>query len=173
MMPRWGCTCQAATPTQRHRCLFSAKLGRAVGSVHSGTPPQVSHTQRHLPATPRTEDQRYGGRSCSVSTLLGIDAPKRVEATIVEATQEGIALAELVREAQSAAAVAKQQLEQQLEGDKSMNYSLLIALGLLFLAASFLVTHSTGRTALVVLSCVAFLVAVILTVAGPAGVPGG
>lgn len=59
-------------------------------------------------------------------------------------------------------------------GDKSMNYyPLLIALGLLFLAASFLVTHRTGRIVLVVLSCVAFLVAAILTVVGTAGVPGG
>ncbi|MBV9143035.1 MAG: hypothetical protein JO115_19340 [Pseudonocardiales bacterium] len=49
-------------------------------------------------------------------------------------------------------------------------YPLLIALGLLFLAASFLVTHSTGRLVLVVLSCVAFLVAVIVTFVGvPAG----
>lgn len=54
-----------------------------------------------------------------------------------------------------------------------MNYPLMIALGLLFLAASFLMTHSTGRIALVVLSCVAFLVAVILTFVGTAGVPGG
>jgi hypothetical protein len=54
-----------------------------------------------------------------------------------------------------------------------MSYSLLIALGLLFLAASFLVTHSTGRIALVVLACVAFLIAVILTLGGSAGVPGG
>lgn len=53
-----------------------------------------------------------------------------------------------------------------------LNYSLLIALGLLFLAASFLVTHSTARTALVVLSCVAFLIAVILTLTGTTGVPG-
>ena len=53
------------------------------------------------------------------------------------------------------------------------SYPLLIALGLLFLAASALVTHSTGRTALVVVSCVAFLVAAIVTVVGPAGVPGG
>lgn len=52
-------------------------------------------------------------------------------------------------------------------------YSLLIALGLLFLAASFLVGHSTGRTILVVLSCVAFLIAAIVTVVGTAGVPGG
>lgn len=51
-----------------------------------------------------------------------------------------------------------------------MNYSLMIALGLLFLAVSFLVTHSTGRIALVVLSCVAFLIAVILTFGGAAGV---
>ena len=35
-----------------------------------------------------------------------------------------------------------------------MNYPLMIALGLLFLAASFLVTHLPARTALVVLSCV-------------------
>ena len=54
-----------------------------------------------------------------------------------------------------------------------MNYSLLIALGLLFLAASFLVTHSTGRIALVVLSCVAFLIAVVLTLGGAAGVSSG
>ena len=54
-----------------------------------------------------------------------------------------------------------------------LSYSLLIALGLLFLAASFLVTHSTARTALVVLACVAFLIAVILTCAGTAGVPSG
>jgi hypothetical protein len=52
-------------------------------------------------------------------------------------------------------------------------YQLLIALGLLFLAASFLVTHRTGRIALVVLACVAFLMAAILTVVGTAGVPGG
>ena len=53
-----------------------------------------------------------------------------------------------------------------------MNYPLMIAVGLLFLAANSLVTHSTGRTALVVLSCVAFLIAVILTFVGTAGVPG-
>ena len=58
------------------------------------------------------------------------------------------------------------------EGVSTMSYPLLIALGLLFLAASFLVTHSTARTALVVLSCVAFLIAVILTLVGPGGVPG-
>jgi hypothetical protein len=54
-----------------------------------------------------------------------------------------------------------------------MNYPLMIALGLLFLAASFLVTYSTTRIVLVVLSCVAFLIAVILTLVGTAGVPGG
>ena len=52
-------------------------------------------------------------------------------------------------------------------------YPLLIAFGLLFLAASFLVTHRTGRIALVVLACVAFLIAAILTVVGTAGMPGG
>ncbi len=52
-------------------------------------------------------------------------------------------------------------------------YALLIALGLLFLAASSLVMQRTGRTVLVVLSCVAFLMAAILTVVGTAGVPGG
>jgi hypothetical protein len=53
-----------------------------------------------------------------------------------------------------------------------MSYPLMIALGLLFLAASFLVTHSTARTVLVVLSCVVFLIAVILTFVGTVGVPG-
>ncbi|MBV8997111.1 MAG: hypothetical protein JO287_26230 [Pseudonocardiales bacterium] len=52
-------------------------------------------------------------------------------------------------------------------------YPLLIALGLLFLAASFLVIHRTARIALVVLACAAFLIAAILTVVGTAGVPGG
>jgi hypothetical protein len=42
--------------------------------------------------------------------LLGVDAPERVEATVTEVTQEDIALAELVREAQAAAAVAEAQL---------------------------------------------------------------
>jgi hypothetical protein len=53
-----------------------------------------------------------------------------------------------------------------------MNYPLMIALGLLLLAVSSLVTHSTARTALVVLACVAFLIAVILTLVGTTGVPG-
>jgi hypothetical protein len=94
-----------------------------------------------------------------------------VEVIVTEVTQEDIALAALVREAQAAAAVARAKAKR---GDKSMNYyQLLIALGLLFLAASFLVTHRTARIALVVLSCVAFLVAALLTVVGTAGVPGG
>jgi AcrR family transcriptional regulator len=42
--------------------------------------------------------------------LLGIDAPQQVQATVTQVTQEDIALAELVREAQAAAAVAEQQL---------------------------------------------------------------
>lgn len=44
--------------------------------------------------------------------LLGIDAPERVEATVTEITQEDIALAELVAEAQAAASVAEQQLRE-------------------------------------------------------------
>lgn len=44
--------------------------------------------------------------------LLGIDAPEKVEATVTEVTQEDIALAELVREAQAAAAVAEQRLRE-------------------------------------------------------------
>lgn len=42
--------------------------------------------------------------------LLGIDAPQQVEATVTEVTQEDVALAELVREARAAAAVAEAQL---------------------------------------------------------------
>jgi hypothetical protein len=63
--------------------------------------------------------------------------------------------------------------EQGVRGDRFMNYPLMIALGLLFLAASSLVTYSTARIALIVLSCVAFLIAVILTLVGTAGMPGG
>lgn len=44
--------------------------------------------------------------------LLGIDAPERVEATVTEVTQEDIALAELVAEAQAAASVTEQQLRE-------------------------------------------------------------
>lgn len=44
------------------------------------------------------------------SKLLGIDAPEKIEATVTEVTQEDLALAELVREAQAAAAVAEAQL---------------------------------------------------------------
>ncbi|MBV9031513.1 MAG: hypothetical protein JO364_14665 [Pseudonocardiales bacterium] len=49
---------------------------------------------------------------------------------------------------------------------------MMIALGLLFSAVSLLVTHSTARTVLVVLSCVAFVIAVILTLVGTVGMPG-
>ncbi len=42
--------------------------------------------------------------------LLGVDAPVQVEATVTEVTQEDLALAELVREAQMAAAVTEQQI---------------------------------------------------------------
>jgi DNA-binding Lrp family transcriptional regulator len=44
--------------------------------------------------------------------LLGIDAPEKVEAVITEVTQEDIALGELVREAQAAAAVSEQRLRE-------------------------------------------------------------
>jgi hypothetical protein len=45
--------------------------------------------------------------------LLGIDAPQQLEATVHEVTQTDVALAELVREAQAAAAVAEAQLRDQ------------------------------------------------------------
>lgn len=44
--------------------------------------------------------------------LLGIDAPQQVEATVVQVTQEDLALAELVREAQAAAAVEESRLRE-------------------------------------------------------------
>lgn len=42
--------------------------------------------------------------------LLGVDAPERVEATVHEVSATDVALAELVREAQAAAAVTEAQL---------------------------------------------------------------
>lgn len=42
--------------------------------------------------------------------LLGIDAPEKVEAIVTQVTQEDLALAELVREANAAAAVAEARL---------------------------------------------------------------
>ncbi|MDQ4030977.1 MAG: hypothetical protein M3332_01380 [Actinomycetota bacterium] len=80
--------------------------------------------------------------------------------------QQDVVFAELVRQAQRTAAVA----EQELRGERSMSYLLLIALGLLFLSASFLISQSTARTALVALACFAFLIAVILTIVGTVGV---
>jgi hypothetical protein len=80
--------------------------------------------------------------------------------------QQDVVFAELVRQAQRTAAVA----EQELRGERSMSYLLLIALGLLFLSASFLISQSTVRTALVALACFAFLIAVILTIVGTVGV---
>jgi hypothetical protein len=41
--------------------------------------------------------------------LLGVDAPKRVEATVTEVAEEDIVLGALVPEAQAAAAVAEGQ----------------------------------------------------------------
>ncbi|HEU0128486.1 MAG TPA: hypothetical protein VFQ48_07765 [Pseudonocardiaceae bacterium] len=48
-----------------------------------------------------------------------------------------------------------------------MSYLLLLALGLLFLSASFLISQSTVRTALAVLACFAFLIVVSV----PCGTP--
>jgi hypothetical protein len=52
-----------------------------------------------------------------------------------------------------------------------MNYALLIALGLLFLATSFIPPHPTHKLVFVVLSCVMFLLAAVasLTDAGVFG----
>jgi hypothetical protein len=47
--------------------------------------------------------------------LTGANAPERVEATVTEITQQDLALAELVREAQAAAAVAEHQLREGAE----------------------------------------------------------
>jgi AcrR family transcriptional regulator len=44
--------------------------------------------------------------------LLGMDAPEKVDATIHEVTQEDLAVAELVREAQAAAAVEVQRVQE-------------------------------------------------------------
>lgn len=46
--------------------------------------------------------------------LLGIDAPQRVEATVTEVTQEDIALAELVAEANAKAAIEEAALRDSL-----------------------------------------------------------
>lgn len=47
-----------------------------------------------------------------------------------------------------------------------MNYPLLVALGLLFLAISFLLTHPNGRIAVVVLAGVMFLLATVTAATG-------
>ena len=101
--------------------------------------------------------------------LLEINAPEKVEATVTEISQEDVALAELVREDQGFGCSGRATTQR----GNTMSYLLLIALGLLFLAASFLVTHVTGRLVLLALSCVAFLIAAILTIVGTVGVATG
>lgn len=49
--------------------------------------------------------------------LLGLNAPQQIEATVVQVTQEDIALAELVSEANAAAALAEQRLRTSAEVD--------------------------------------------------------
>lgn len=50
-----------------------------------------------------------------------------------------------------------------------MSYALVLALGLLFLAVSFLLTHQVSRIAAVVLAAVLFLLAAIIDVFGTGG----
>ena len=47
-----------------------------------------------------------------IARLMGTDVPQQVKATVAQVTQEDIALAELVRKAQTAAAVAEAQLRE-------------------------------------------------------------
>lgn len=54
-----------------------------------------------------------------------------------------------------------------------MNYALLVALGLLFLAVSFLVTHVNGRIIAVVLAAVMFLLAAVAALLGTGALTGG
>ncbi|MGH7743486.1 MAG: hypothetical protein ACREQ5_01510 [Candidatus Dormibacteria bacterium] len=54
-----------------------------------------------------------------------------------------------------------------------MNYALLVALGLLFLAVSFLVVHPTGRIIAVVLAAVMFLLASVAALLGAGVLTGG
>ncbi|WP_297699622.1 hypothetical protein [Mycobacterium sp.] len=61
-----------------------------------------SRLARNIEVLVKVEERR--------AKLLGVDAPERVEATVTEVTQEDLALAELVREAQAAAAVQEAQL---------------------------------------------------------------
>lgn len=49
--------------------------------------------------------------------LLGLNAPQQIEATVVQVTQEDLALAELVNEANAAAALAEQRLRQAADAD--------------------------------------------------------
>jgi hypothetical protein len=56
-----------------------------------------------------------GTPGSTVDLHVRVDAPERVEVTVVEISQEDVALAELVREAQVAAAMAEQQLREGAE----------------------------------------------------------
>lgn len=67
---------------------------------------QAGRLARNVEVLVKVEERR--------AKLLGVDAPERVEAIVTEVTQEDIALAELVREAQAASAVAEQQLREGL-----------------------------------------------------------
>jgi hypothetical protein len=126
----------------------------------------------HLVAARRWADEHPRNASTRFAipvTCITHGGPAGITTTEEKDRQQDVALAELVREAQTVAAVA----EQELRGERSMSYLLLIALGLLFLSASFLISQSTARTALVALACFAFLIAVILTIVGTVGVSVG
>jgi hypothetical protein len=60
---------------------------------------QAGRLARNIEVLVKVEERR--------AKLLGVDAPERVEATVHEVSATDVALAELVREAQAAAAVAE------------------------------------------------------------------
>jgi hypothetical protein len=88
------------------RAVMVDRLDLCIEKLHEQIqdPEAAGRLARNFEVLVKVEERR--------AKLLGVDAPERVEAIVTEVTQEDVALAELVREAQAAAAVAEQQLRE-------------------------------------------------------------
>ena len=86
------------------RAVMVDRLDLCIARLHSQIQDdeQGARLARNIEVLVKVEERR--------AKLLGVDAPERVEATVHEVSATDVALAELVREAQAAAAVAEAQL---------------------------------------------------------------
>ncbi len=86
------------------RAVMVDRLDLCIERLHDQIqdPDAAGRLARNVEVLVKVEERR--------AKLLGVDAPERIEASVVEISQEDGALAKLVREAQAAAAVVEQDL---------------------------------------------------------------